>query len=93
MEPPRVVLDTSMIVAGLRSKLCASNRLLGLVAEERLMPLVTTALFLEYEEALKRLEQRFGDRNAREGYRRFHGRVRERGRARRGPFSVAAPAC
>ncbi|MGA7538117.1 MAG: putative toxin-antitoxin system toxin component, PIN family [Steroidobacteraceae bacterium] len=58
MEPPRVVLDTSVIVAGLRSRLGASNRLLELVAEERLVPLVTTALFLEYEEVLKRPEQR-----------------------------------
>ena len=58
MEPPRVVLDTSVIVAGLRSRLGASNRLLELVAEESLVPLVTTALFLEYEEVLKRPEQR-----------------------------------
>ena len=58
MEPPRVVLDTSVIVAGLRSRLGASNRLLELVAGERLVPLVTTALFLEYEEVLKRPEQR-----------------------------------
>ena len=58
MEPPRVVLDTSVIVAGLRSRLDASNRLLELVAEERLVPLVTTALFLECEEVLRRPEQR-----------------------------------
>jgi len=58
MKSPRVVLDTSVIVAGLRSRLGASNRLLELVAEERLVPLATTALFLEYEEVLKRPEQR-----------------------------------
>jgi putative PIN family toxin of toxin-antitoxin system len=58
MEPPRVVLDCSVIVAGLRSRLGASNRLLELVAEERLVPLATTALFLEYEEVLRRPEQR-----------------------------------
>ena len=58
MEPPRVVLDTSVIVAGLRRRLGASSHLLALVAEERLVPLVTTALFLEYEEVLKRPEQR-----------------------------------
>ena len=58
MELPRIVLDTSVIVAGLRSRLGASNRLLELVAEERLVPLVTTALFLECEEVLKRPEQR-----------------------------------
>ena len=31
----RVVLDTSILVAGLRSRLGASNRLLALVAEAR----------------------------------------------------------
>ena len=58
MDVPRIVLDTSVIIAGLRSRLGASNRLLELVAEERLVPLATTALFLEYEEVLKRPEQR-----------------------------------
>lgn len=58
MAPPRVVLDTSVIVAGLRSRLGASNRLLELVAEQRVVPLMTTALFLEYEEVLRRPEQR-----------------------------------
>ena len=54
----RVVLDTSVLVAGLRSRLGASNRLLGLVADGRCIPLVTTAVFLEYEEVLLRPEQR-----------------------------------
>jgi putative PIN family toxin of toxin-antitoxin system len=54
----RVVLDTSVIVAGLRSRLGASNRLLMLVAEGRCVPLVTTALFLEYEDVLLRPEHR-----------------------------------
>jgi putative PIN family toxin of toxin-antitoxin system len=57
-EPPRVVLDTTVLVAGLRSRLGASNALLGLVAEERIVPLVTTSLFLEYEEVLERPEHR-----------------------------------
>jgi putative PIN family toxin of toxin-antitoxin system len=51
-------LDTSVIVAGLRSQLGASHRILRLVAEQRLVPLVTTALFLEYEDVLTRPEQR-----------------------------------
>lgn len=58
MKAPRVVLDSSVIVAGLRSRLGAGNRLLELAAEGRLVPLVTTALFLEYEEVLRRPEQR-----------------------------------
>ena len=58
MGKPRVVVDTSVIVAGLRSQVGASNRMLALVAERRLVPLVTTALFLEYEDVLNRPEQR-----------------------------------
>jgi putative PIN family toxin of toxin-antitoxin system len=54
----RVVLDTSVIVAAMRSRRGASNRLIELIGLERLRPLVTTALFLEYEEVLKRPEHR-----------------------------------
>lgn len=53
----RIVLDTSVVVAGLRSRLGASNRILVAVAERRCIPLVTTALFLEYEAVLLRAEQ------------------------------------
>ena len=53
----RVVLDTSVLVAGLRSKRGASNRVLFAIAERRCVPLVTTALFLEYESVLLRAEQ------------------------------------
>jgi putative PIN family toxin of toxin-antitoxin system len=52
-----VVLDTSVLVAGLRSSLGASSRLLGLVAEGIVTSLVSTRLFLEYEDVLKRPEQ------------------------------------
>lgn len=51
-------MDTSVIVAALRSRTGASNRLIELVALERLRPLVTTALFLEYEDVLLRPEHR-----------------------------------
>jgi putative PIN family toxin of toxin-antitoxin system len=54
----RVVLDTSVIVAAFRSRLGASNALLGHVAERRLIPLATPGLFLEYEAVMKRPEQR-----------------------------------
>ena len=53
-----MVLDTSVLVAGLRSRQGASSALLTLVANEEIKPLVTTALFLEYEEVLLRAEQR-----------------------------------
>jgi putative PIN family toxin of toxin-antitoxin system len=54
----RIVLDTSVVVAGLRSRLGAANALLRLVANRRLRLLATPPLFLEYEEVLKRPEQR-----------------------------------
>jgi putative PIN family toxin of toxin-antitoxin system len=50
----RAVLDTSVLVAGLRSGLGASARLLGLVADGIVTPLISTPLFLEYEDVLKR---------------------------------------
>ncbi|WP_309751982.1 putative toxin-antitoxin system toxin component, PIN family [Novosphingobium sp.] len=54
----RVVLDTDVIVAALRSATGGSNAVLREVAHGRLVPLVTPALFLEYEAVLKRPEQR-----------------------------------
>lgn len=54
----RVVLDTSILVAALRSRRGASNRLLELIALGKLRPLVSTALFLEYEDVLMRPETR-----------------------------------
>jgi putative PIN family toxin of toxin-antitoxin system len=54
----RAVLETSVIVAALRSRTGASNALLEQVALETVRPLVSTALFLEYEDVLKRAENR-----------------------------------
>ena len=51
-----IVIDTCVIVAGLRSRQGGSNRLLQLVSQGHLRPLVTTPLFLEYEAVLKRPE-------------------------------------
>ena len=58
MRYARVVVDTSIIVAGLRSRLGASYQVLMLIADQRLVPLLTTAVFLEYEDVLLRPEQR-----------------------------------
>ena len=55
-DMPSVILDTSVLVAGLRSRDGASNKLLMLVADEELVPCVSTALFLEYEEVLSRAD-------------------------------------
>jgi putative PIN family toxin of toxin-antitoxin system len=62
----RVVVDTSVIVAALRSQLGASNRMLALVAERQLVPLVTTTLFFEYEDVLNQPEQRLATGMAKE---------------------------
>ena len=53
----RVVLDTSIIVAALRTRRGAANGVLQLVAKRRLVALATPPLFLEYEDVLKRPEQ------------------------------------
>src|SRR5260370_17571616 len=54
----RVVLDTSVVVAALRTRAGAGNAVLRLVARRRLIPLASPPLFLEYEDVLKRSEQR-----------------------------------
>jgi putative PIN family toxin of toxin-antitoxin system len=53
----RVVLDTSVVASAFRSREGASYALLDHIADRRLAPLVTTALFLQYEEVLNRPEQ------------------------------------
>jgi len=52
----RIVLDTSVVVAGVRTRLGAGNAILRLIAQRRLVALATPPLFLEYEDVLKRPE-------------------------------------
>jgi putative PIN family toxin of toxin-antitoxin system len=54
----RAVIDTSVVVAGLRTRSGAGNAVLRLVADQRLVLLATPPLFLEYEDVLKRPEHR-----------------------------------
>lgn len=54
----KLVLDTSVLVAALRTKLGAGNAVLRLVAQRRVTLLATPPLFLEYEDVLKRPEHR-----------------------------------
>jgi putative PIN family toxin of toxin-antitoxin system len=54
----RVVLDTSVVVAALRTRTGAGNAVLRFVADRQLVLLATPPLFLEYEDVLKRPEQR-----------------------------------
>ena len=58
----RIVLDTSVVVAGLRTRLGAGNAVLQLVARRQLTLLATPPLFLEYEEVLKRPEHQLAHR-------------------------------
>lgn len=53
-----MVVDTSIVVAGLRTRLGAGNAVLRLLAERRIRLLATPPLFLEYEDVLKRPEHR-----------------------------------
>jgi putative PIN family toxin of toxin-antitoxin system len=52
----RIVLDTSVVVAGLRTRLGAGNAVMRLVTHRRVVALATPPLFLEYEDVLKRPE-------------------------------------
>lgn len=54
----RLVLDTSVIVAAVRSSVGAANALLVAIDRGKARMLVTVPLFLEYEAVLKRAEQR-----------------------------------
>jgi putative PIN family toxin of toxin-antitoxin system len=51
-------MDTSVVVAGLRTRLGAGNAVLRLVVSRQLILLATPPLFLEYEDVLQGPEQR-----------------------------------
>jgi putative PIN family toxin of toxin-antitoxin system len=53
-----VVIDTCVIASALRSRRGASFRVVDMVADRLIVPVATTALFLEYEDVLNRSEQR-----------------------------------
>lgn len=58
----RIVVDTSVVVAAVRSRNGPANALMRLVATRKLVPLATPPLFLEYEGVLKRPEQQLAHR-------------------------------
>jgi putative PIN family toxin of toxin-antitoxin system len=53
----RLVLDTSVLIAGFRSHSGASRQLLQLVPQRRFQLVASSALYLEYEAVLTRPEQ------------------------------------
>src|SRR5258708_32494458 len=71
----RIVLDASVVVAGLRTQLGAGNAVLLLVATRRLVALATPPLFLEYEDVLKRPEHRLAHGLAPEAIDEFLGEL------------------
>jgi putative PIN family toxin of toxin-antitoxin system len=60
MKKPDIVLDTNVIVAALRSKRGASNKLLSLVGTQKFEIHDSVALILEYEDVLQRQRAELG---------------------------------
>lgn len=58
MPSMRILLDTSVLVAALRSRLGAGSAVMRMVANKQIVLLATPPLFLEYEDVLKRPEHR-----------------------------------
>ena len=56
MLPPQIVIDTNVLVAGLRSRNGVAFLLLSLVGTERFGINLSVPLFLEYEDVLMRRE-------------------------------------
>jgi putative PIN family toxin of toxin-antitoxin system len=50
----RVVIDTNVLIAGLRSRHGASNKLLSLIGTNMFVTAISVPLVLEYEEATQR---------------------------------------
>lgn len=58
--PPRIVIDTNVLVAALRSRRGASFKLLSLIGGRRFEVNVSVPLVLEYEDAGKRISHEVG---------------------------------
>ena len=55
MDEPRIVIDSNVLIAALRSKRGASYRLLKLIDSGKFQPCISVPLVLEYEAAGKNL--------------------------------------
>ncbi len=57
MTLSRIVIDTNVLIAGLRSRQGCSNRLLSLLAEDRFQTVISAPLIFEYEDmALRQID-------------------------------------
>ena len=54
MSSSKVIIDTNVIVAGLRSRDCASFKLLSMIDSELFSVGITVPLLFEYEDVIKR---------------------------------------
>ena len=62
-KPYQIVIDTNVILAGLKSKKGASYKLLTILNDQRFQINISTTLVFEYEEILKREQQKIGLNN------------------------------
>ena len=60
ISPYQIVIDTNVILAGLRSNKGASYKLLSLLNDQRFQINISATLIFEYEAILKREEQKIG---------------------------------
>ncbi len=60
MSVPDIVLDTNVIIAALRSKKGASNKLLSLIGTHKFEIHNSVALILEYEDVIQRQRTELG---------------------------------
>lgn len=56
-KPYQIVIDTNVILAGLKSNKGASYKLLTILNDQRFQINISTTLIFEYEEILKREQQ------------------------------------
>lgn len=54
----KIVIDTNIVIAALRSRRGASFKLLSLIQDKRFTPVLSLPLFLEYEEVVHREVQK-----------------------------------
>lgn len=60
----RIVIDTNVLVAAMRSSVGASFKMIGMLPERRFQPAVSVTLYLEYLDVLLRPENLVRDRTA-----------------------------
>src|SRR5690242_5085424 len=58
---PRIVIDTNIIIAALKSNQGASNRLLQLFGTGKFINYISVSLIIEYEAVIKRLLPHLGE--------------------------------